>query len=619
MRRRRRMIVIVVVAMSVLAGTPSHGAGPLAPANDDFADAVTIGALPFEDSRDPTMATSEEGEPQCNGSSPKSIWYVFTPEADVDVRINATPGSSPYTSLALFTGDDVAHLTRVDDCRGLSGITATLSAGVAYHLRIATNLEDSGGKLGLTVSALAAIAGRITGEDGEPLRECAIAYGTDGEWGGYTQAEADGRYAIRVLHPGTYNVHFGWCGPHVPEWYDDVATQEEAQGIQVAAGERATGIDGVLVRGATASGRLTDNAGNVLPNECVYGYGSDADPLAFAATGADGRYTLSFDQSGSYRIRFGCDYGPRTPEWYEDAAERSDATPVAVTLREDTPGIDAVLALRPLPPNDSLADATTITALPFVDRTDAFHATEEADEPLPCSQTVYKTLWYRFAPTEDQVVALQARSEEYPPIVAVYEEDAQGLHPLTCTRDATRGRGAAGFLARSGKTYAIQVSTPYGVAGRVSLVADVTSGGDIAPVTAVTPCGAACPYWTSLNSEAKNENACAQQPQSVPGSWTDVPVEVPAAAPTGTPVQLVAHTAPAVDLDMWLCLVEPGPTGKRYVAHAANLSSDNCPVGPIRCEESLSIPVEPGERFILRVYNWADPAPAPVSWSFRVE
>src|SRR5687767_3614500 len=48
------------------------------PANDNFADAEEIGALPFSATVDNTDATNELGEPS-GCSVNRSVWYSFTP------------------------------------------------------------------------------------------------------------------------------------------------------------------------------------------------------------------------------------------------------------------------------------------------------------------------------------------------------------------------------------------------------------------------------------------------------------------------------------------------------------------------------------------------------------
>lgn len=78
-----RALAFVVVVTATL-GTPAHAAPPV---NDDRANAMPVTALPFFDIQDFAEATSEPGEPGCNGSqlidggpgSSPTVWYRYAP------------------------------------------------------------------------------------------------------------------------------------------------------------------------------------------------------------------------------------------------------------------------------------------------------------------------------------------------------------------------------------------------------------------------------------------------------------------------------------------------------------------------------------------------------------
>ena len=81
------------------------------PPNDNFADASPIASLPFTSSLSTDAATSEAGEPSPCGSIAKTVWYSFTPGADVSITAN-TFGSDYDTVLAAYTGTSLSNLTR---------------------------------------------------------------------------------------------------------------------------------------------------------------------------------------------------------------------------------------------------------------------------------------------------------------------------------------------------------------------------------------------------------------------------------------------------------------------------------------------------------------------------
>ena len=89
------------------------------PANDDIAAATTIGSLPFTDTLDTTEATTAADDPTCAGSG-HTVWYTFTPSADIRLDAN-TFGSSYDTTISVYAGSPGA-LTQIacnDDASGL--------------------------------------------------------------------------------------------------------------------------------------------------------------------------------------------------------------------------------------------------------------------------------------------------------------------------------------------------------------------------------------------------------------------------------------------------------------------------------------------------------------------
>lgn len=86
------------------------------PANDNFADATSITALPFTDSTDTLNATTEPGEPTPScvyENADSTLWYSFTPDADT-LLLADTTGSDFYgTFIAVYQGTSLSDLTQV--------------------------------------------------------------------------------------------------------------------------------------------------------------------------------------------------------------------------------------------------------------------------------------------------------------------------------------------------------------------------------------------------------------------------------------------------------------------------------------------------------------------------
>jgi hypothetical protein len=151
---RRTAARIAVAALSVLAlltmGTTPAAAAP--PANDDFDNAVVIAALPFGDTTDTTEATTAPDDPFCAGNG-RTVWYTFTPSADIDV-VADTFGSDYDTTLSAYTGTRGAlhQVACNDDSQSLqSRILFHANAGVTQFLMVGSFDDTPGGTLTLSV------------------------------------------------------------------------------------------------------------------------------------------------------------------------------------------------------------------------------------------------------------------------------------------------------------------------------------------------------------------------------------------------------------------------------------------------------------------------------------
>ena len=92
-----RTIALVLIAMAATAIA--------APANDHCADATVVSTLPFVDTVDFTAASRDYSDPGfCLTGIGTNVWYAFTPDADVDVCVRVTGGSSRASVLPLEGG-----------------------------------------------------------------------------------------------------------------------------------------------------------------------------------------------------------------------------------------------------------------------------------------------------------------------------------------------------------------------------------------------------------------------------------------------------------------------------------------------------------------------------------
>lgn len=147
--RSRRLTILGALALFLAIGsTPALAA----PANDDFADARSLGtAVDGSVNGSNVGATKETGEPDHAGNvGGHSVWYSWTAPSAGNVFFH-TRFTSFDTLLAVYTGSAVDSLTPVaanDDEPGLFGsgsaVSFPVSAGVTYLVAV----DGFSGKIG---------------------------------------------------------------------------------------------------------------------------------------------------------------------------------------------------------------------------------------------------------------------------------------------------------------------------------------------------------------------------------------------------------------------------------------------------------------------------------------
>lgn len=106
------------------------------PGNDDFANAMSIGALPFSDTQDLSTATAEPAEPGpgCFGSG-NTVWYSFTPTTTQSV----TAITNRYgAGIAAYTGNSLSSLSQVGctETGEYQPLTFRAQAGTTYYYQV---------------------------------------------------------------------------------------------------------------------------------------------------------------------------------------------------------------------------------------------------------------------------------------------------------------------------------------------------------------------------------------------------------------------------------------------------------------------------------------------------
>jgi PKD repeat protein len=110
----------------------------LPPANDDFARATPITAVPFSDQVDTTAASVEPNEPtpSCGyGQSAGTVWYAFTPSTTGSYSASS-PWGSFTTQVAAYTGTELGNLASLGCQTSGQLLTFQANAGQTYYLQL---------------------------------------------------------------------------------------------------------------------------------------------------------------------------------------------------------------------------------------------------------------------------------------------------------------------------------------------------------------------------------------------------------------------------------------------------------------------------------------------------
>jgi protocatechuate 3,4-dioxygenase beta subunit len=201
------------------------------------------------------------------------------------------------------------------------------------------------------------LVGRVTDAAGHRLSRICVTASTsqfpelafaDSQNGGSAFAE-NGKYAIRDLAPGAYDLSFG-CGGYGMESFPSRVNPVAADLLSVNAGTTTT-VPGVrLSHAGTITGTVTNEAGKPLPFTCVAvgprGSRKAFFPVAFGFSGGpNGRYRLSGLAPARYLVQFiNCaGQGNLASQWYRRAPAEVAATAVRVRPGRTDAGINAVM------------------------------------------------------------------------------------------------------------------------------------------------------------------------------------------------------------------------------------------------------------------------------------
>ncbi len=188
-------------------------------------------------------------------------------------------------------------------------------------------------------------------------------------FGGCTETDANGEYAITGLTESSYAVDFyTYNSDYAEQFYGGGLSFSEAPLVPVAAGATVTHIDATLQLGGSIAGTVSAAGGGALAEIEVCADLVSTELSQCARTDIAGAYTLHGLPTGNYTVNFGTfETGQNyVQQFYAGKSNEAEADPVSVTAKQQTPGIDASMSVGGKI-SGRVTDASTKAPLSFVE------------------------------------------------------------------------------------------------------------------------------------------------------------------------------------------------------------------------------------------------------------
>ena len=378
-----------------------------APANDNFAHAKPITALPQSINATTWTATWEPGEKaaSCVEKPGASLWYSYTPATAVDIHISVS--SSFGSRAAVFSGATLKNLVEVG-CGDEYSIK--LSGGKKYYIQLSGG-DHSSGTLTLGIT-------RGTAPSNDDFSHATHVTALQYESGPFSTTFATGQAG----EPSSD------CTSSVPAgsvWYKFDPTVNETVRAETEASNFDTVID--VYTGTALS--------NLVAYTCDDDSGNRQIPNALTSS-----ITFAAATGTTYWLQVG-GYGTRTGT------------------------LDLNMAPVIPPVNDNFANATPITPTytKTVDTSTATHEANEADQCIYNAAVNGSTVWYSYTPSVTTNVTFAGGSK-----FSVHVGVFTGASMASLNQEACNANTVS-WTATGGTTYWIQAGGSSGSTGELDV------------------------------------------------------------------------------------------------------------------------------------------------------
>ena len=294
---------------------------------------------------------------------PNAEVFAFIEDDDGEEFEAETDANGLYSIIGLPPGDYIIGAVADDFALELYDGATTLASSTPITVPAAGGGSTAGGSsdvvgINFTLNAGGTISGTVTEDDGTtPIgfaEVIAIPAGSpfppeDDLF--YEETEPDGTYELDGLPAGDYVVFaLGGDSGFGMEFYDNVVDPTAATNVTVTAGGDTTGINFTLSEGGSISGRVYQSDGTTPISDMLV-IAEDATTgllLGEADTEMNGKYIIEGLPAGSYKVYTIDDFGQGfVDEYYDDVLGAGSATPVVVTVPDETENINFILDSTP--------------------------------------------------------------------------------------------------------------------------------------------------------------------------------------------------------------------------------------------------------------------------------
>ncbi len=376
-------------------------------ANDAFANAIQIPALPFSFQQNVYASTVSASDPSisCGYSYypdyRNSVWFQYTPSVDQIVMVNAE-GSTLSADVAVFTGNQGSLTEQVCNYSGADTLSAfSAHAGVTYSILVARDGLDPLTIFGEVVLHLFTVPEVANDEFANATHVTDVPFEQTIDVYGSTSDPTDPGLRDYCLYsdPRAY--------PNTV-WYRYVPTTDHALSISTDGSDYRTLMGVYTLDGSS----LVDYA---CSGNAYLSTGVQAGVTYYVMiASADNYDRLPLDHSALLHVRF-------------------DLPPV---------------------PNDLIQDATVVDSFPFSVEQNVYGSTLSPDDPEGCTTNFQSnSVWFSYTPAQSLGIILDATTSDYQAAVKIYTQAGGGaLIEQGC------GFGSIGLQVHSGVPYLIMVS-----------------------------------------------------------------------------------------------------------------------------------------------------------------